>query len=77
MDFLARVEMDRKTANAFNQIRSDILHGSRVLLDDIDGPFSTGLNPGSFEFHINYDTCEQVGRFAMLTCLRQHTGTSP
>ena len=69
--------MDRKTANAFYQIRSDILHGSRVLLDDIDGLFSIGLHPGTFEFYINYDTCEQAARFAMLNWLRQHAGTGP
>ena len=76
-DFLAQVGVDRRTANAFYQIRSDILHGSRVLLDDIDGLFSTSLHPGSFEFYINYDTCEQAARFAMLNWLRQHAGTSP
>jgi hypothetical protein len=71
-DFLTSAGMDRKTSNAFYQIRSDVLHGSRVLLDDIDGLFAPALHPGSFEFYVNYDTCEQAARFAMLAWLQRH-----
>jgi hypothetical protein len=54
-DFLTGVGVDRKTCDTFYKVRSDILHASRVLLTDIDGLFSTGLHPGSFEFYTNYD----------------------
>jgi hypothetical protein len=71
-DFLTSVGMDRKMSNSFYHIRSDVLHGSRVLLDDIDGLLSTSLHPGSLEFYVNYDTCEQAARFAMLAWLQSH-----
>jgi hypothetical protein len=66
-DLLASVGVDGRTSSTFYQIRSGILHGSRVLVDDIDGPFSLGLDPGSFEFYTSYDTCEEAARFAMLS----------
>jgi hypothetical protein len=34
------------------------------------------LHPGSFEFYVNYDTCEQDTRFAMLTWLQEHAAGS-
>ena len=71
-DFLTSVGVDRKACNTFYQIRSDVLHASRVLLTDIDGLFSIDLHPGSFEFYTNYDTCEQAARFAILTWLKEH-----
>jgi hypothetical protein len=75
-DLLASVGVDRRTSGTFYQIRSGILHGSRVLVDDIDGPFSLGLDPGSFEFYTSYDTCEDAARFAMLTWLQRHASTA-
>jgi hypothetical protein len=69
-DFLTKVGVDRRTSNTFYQIRSGVLHGSRVLLTDIDDSFSMSLHPGSFEFYVNYDTCEPATRFAMLTWLQ-------
>jgi hypothetical protein len=71
-DFLTKVGVDRRMSNTFYQIRSGVLHGSRVLLTDIDEPFSMSLHPGSFEFYLNYDTCERATRFAMLTWLQEH-----
>src|SRR5215472_2380936 len=77
-DFLTSVGVDRKTCDTFYKIRSDVLHGSRVLHGDIDGLFSTGLDPGSFEFYVNYDQCEQAARIAMLTWLwRQMADREP
>jgi hypothetical protein len=70
--FLTKVGVDGKTSSTFYQIRSGVLHGSRVLLTDIDDPFSMSLHPGSFEFYMNYDTCEQATRFAMLAWLQEH-----
>ena len=75
-DLLAAIGVDRRTSDSFYQIRSGILHGSHVLLDDIDGPFSVALDPGSFEFYTSYDTCEQAARFAMLTWPQRHASTA-
>jgi hypothetical protein len=71
-EFLTSVGVDHKTSNTFYQIRSDVLHGSRVLLTDIDDPLSMSRHPGAFEFYTNYDVCEQAARFAMLTWLLSH-----
>ncbi len=70
--FLASVGVDRTTCDTFYKIRSDVLHGSRVLLTDIDGLFSMSLHPGTFEFYLNYDDCERAARIAMLAWLHRH-----
>jgi hypothetical protein len=71
-DFLTSIGLDRKTCDTFYKIRSAVLHGSRVLDTDIESPFSMGLDPGSFEFHVNYPFCAQAARFAILTWLQRH-----
>lgn len=69
--FLTGIGMDKDTSKVFYQIRSDILHGSRVLLDDFEGFFGAGLHHGTAEFYFNYDECERAARLAMLNWLVQ------
>ena len=63
--------MDKKTCNDFYQIRSEILHGGRVLLYDFEGLFGMGLHHGTAEFYFNYDECERAARRAMLAWLHR------
>lgn len=44
----------------------------RVLVYDIDGLFTGGVDPGSFEFYLNYDDCELAARLALRTWLQRH-----
>lgn len=71
-DFLTSIGLDRRTCDTFYRIRSDVLHGSRVLLTDIDGLFSMDMHPGSFEFYMNHDDCERAARIAMRAWLQSH-----
>lgn len=75
IEFLTNIGMDKKTCGTFYSIRSDILHGSRVLLDDFEGFFAGGLHHGTAEFYFNYDECERAARRAMLGWLVQRIST--
>jgi hypothetical protein len=71
IEFLTSIGLDKKTCDTFYSIRSDILHGSRVLLYDFEGLFAGGLHHGTAEFYFNYDECERAARLAMLSWLAQ------
>jgi hypothetical protein len=67
---LARVGIEKKTSDGLYKIRSAILHGSRVLLDDLESVFAGGMHPDSAAFWLNYDEAERAARWAMLVWLR-------
>jgi hypothetical protein len=77
VNFLTGIGMDKKMCETFYDIRSGILHGSRVLLDDFEGLFGAGLHYGTAEFYFNYDECERAARLAMLNWLVQRVSAVP
>lgn len=63
--FLSSVGIDKKTSDGLYEIRSQIVHGSRVLLDDLESVFAGGMHPESAEFWLSYDDGESAARVAM------------
>ena len=63
--FMMEIGVDKNMCETFYKIRSQILHGSRVLLDDFEGHFGAGLHYGTAEFYYNYDECERAAGYAM------------
>jgi len=70
IEFLTSFGFNKKTCETFYEIRSEILHGSRVLFSDLEGLFSMG-HPGIGEFFLTYDECARAARHAMRYWLAQ------
>lgn len=63
--FLSSVGIDRKTSDGLYEIRSQIVHGSHVLLDDLESVFAGGMHPEQARFWLSYDDGEFAARVAM------------